>query len=84
MFCIAPAETLLDLDLMYIPEANTNCITHSQDSINPRLEKNIKSRLALREAKKIQFTKTSGQNRKRIASNPRKEAGTTNSQKFTW
>ena len=34
MSCIVPIEVLLVLDLMSIPEANTNCIAYGQDSIN--------------------------------------------------
>ena len=133
MSFIPPVEALIALDLMSIPEADTNCITYSHDSINVAfefygnskediyegctkisppilnctmeslqlgytgyksyicthclelvvkisgLEKNIKSCLALTEAKKIQITKNYERKRKRITSNPRKEAITTNS-----
>ena len=34
MSCMAPVEVLLVLDLMSIPEANTNWITYVQDFIN--------------------------------------------------
>ena len=38
MSCIAPIEALIALDLMSIPEANTNYITYDQDSINVAFE----------------------------------------------
>ena len=38
MFCIASVEALLALDLMSIPEANTNSIAYGQDSINVAFE----------------------------------------------
>ena len=38
MFCIAPVEALLALDLMPIPEANKNCITYGQDFFNVAFE----------------------------------------------
>ena len=38
MSCTAPTEVLLVLDLMSIPDANINCITYGQDSINVAFE----------------------------------------------
>ena len=38
MSFIPPVEALIVLDLMSIPEADTNCITYSHDSINVTFE----------------------------------------------
>ena len=38
MFCIAPVEALLTLELMSIPEANTSCIAYGRDSFNMAFE----------------------------------------------